>query len=192
MRKLPGLEYSCFLSSDRSQKLSPGVESLVRDLFHKVTPPAWQQERREQMAKRPREEEEEEEEFSPADTGSPVASGITGTEKSSTSAKIVHLDVDKDSGEAFPNKAAMQCSLPPHKQILSFETYEEYEIHYHKVHVNRCLECRKNFPTDHFLNLHIFENHDALVAVKKERGDKTVPIPTMACRNSLHVFDVLS
>jgi len=40
--------------------------------------------------------------------------------------------------------------------------------------VNRCLECRRNFPTEHFLNLHIEENHDALVSVRRERGEKTV------------------
>ncbi|KAH8600808.1 hypothetical protein B0O99DRAFT_609527 [Bisporella sp. PMI_857] len=67
----------------------------------------------------------------------------------------------------------MICSLPGHAQNLRFSTYEEYEIHYNKTHLNRCLECRKNFPTNHFLNLHIEENHDALAAVRRERGEKT-------------------
>jgi len=67
----------------------------------------------------------------------------------------------------------MICSLPPHRQTLSFATYEEYEVHYLKTHTNRCTECRKNFPTEHFLNLHIEENHDSLVSVRKERGEKT-------------------
>lgn len=39
--------------------------------------------------------------------------------------------------------------------------------------MNRCVECRKNFPTEHFLNLHIEENHDALVGVRKDRGERT-------------------
>jgi len=67
----------------------------------------------------------------------------------------------------------MRCSLPPHRDTLCFASFEDYEIHYKKDHTNRCLECRKNFPTEHFLNLHIEENHDALVSVKKERGDRT-------------------
>ena len=35
------------------------------------------------------------------------------------------------------------------------------------------MECRRNFPTDHFLSLHIAENHDPLNASKRDRGDKT-------------------
>lgn len=67
----------------------------------------------------------------------------------------------------------MRCSLPPHRGTLTFATYEEYDVHYAKTHVNRCLECRKNFPTEHFLNLHIEENHDSLVSVRRDRGERT-------------------
>jgi hypothetical protein len=56
---------------------------------------------------------------------------------------------------------------------MSFATFEEYEVHYNKTHVNRCIECRKNFPTPHFLNLHQEENHDPLVEVLRERGERT-------------------
>ncbi|KAJ8068851.1 hypothetical protein OCU04_002539 [Sclerotinia nivalis] len=66
----------------------------------------------------------------------------------------------------------MRCSLPGHHRTLSFLSYDEYEVHYKKSHMNRCLECRKNFPSEHFLNLHIEENHDALVSVRKDRGEK--------------------
>jgi len=89
----------------------------------------------------------------------------------SSSPKIVQLD--PDSGEAAP-VTEMRCSLPPHRGTLTFASFEEYDVHYAKTHVNRCIECRKNFPTEHFLNLHIEENHDALVSVRKERGEKTV------------------
>ena len=90
---------------------------------------------------------------------------------SSAPSKIIHLDTE--SGEARL-VTEMRCSLPPHRQTLSFPSYDDYEVHYAKTHVNRCIECRKNFPTEHFLNLHIEENHDALVSVKRERGEKTV------------------
>lgn len=91
------------------------------------------------------------------------------TDEPSQTSKIRHLDIE--GGEASPS-TEMRCSLPPHRQTLSFTSYEDYEIHYNKTHVNRCLECRKNFPTDHFLNLHIEENHDALMGVRKDRGEK--------------------
>ena len=68
----------------------------------------------------------------------------------------------------------MHCSLPPHRETLSFTSYEDYEVHYLQSHVNRCSECSKNFPTGHLLNLHIEENHDPLAAARRARGDKTV------------------
>ncbi|KAI9646712.1 hypothetical protein NHQ30_004709 [Ciborinia camelliae] len=85
----------------------------------------------------------------------------------STSSKIFHID--QESGESL---SVMRCSLPGHHRTLSFLSYDDYEVHYKKSHMNRCLECRKNFPSEHFLNLHIEENHDALVSVRKDRGEK--------------------
>ncbi|KAJ4311235.1 hypothetical protein N0V84_010560 [Fusarium piperis] len=68
---------------------------------------------------------------------------------------------------------AMRCNLPPHREPLAFKTYDEYEVHYNKSHTNRCLECRKNFPSEHLLNVHIEECHDPLVTVKREKGEHT-------------------
>ena len=79
--------------------------------------------------------------------------------------------IDSDSN-VLPE--VMHCSLPPHPETLSFTSYEDYEVHYLQSHVNRCSECSKNFPTGHFLNIHIEENHDPLAAVRRARGDKTV------------------
>lgn len=127
------------------------------------------------MAKRSRED------FEPSSPESELSgeSSITArsvihpgaTDIPSSTSKLLHLD--SPSGEAQPI-AVMRCSLPPHRQTLTFSTYEDYDVHYAKTHTNRCVECRKNFPTEHFLNLHIEENHDALVSVRRERGDKTV------------------
>lgn len=69
-------------------------------------------------------------------------------------------------------KSVVYCSLPPHS-LQSFTSYEEHDIHYQKYHVNRCSDCSKNFPTEHFLNLHIAENHDPIRDARKERGEKT-------------------
>ena len=70
----------------------------------------------------------------------------------------------------------MRCSLPPHRETLSFASYADYEVHYRQAHVNRCVECGKNFPTDLFLNLHIEENHDSLLLARRGRGEKTVSV----------------
>ncbi|KAE8146173.1 hypothetical protein BDV25DRAFT_55325 [Aspergillus avenaceus] len=74
---------------------------------------------------------------------------------------------------ASPVADVMRCSLPPHRETLTFISYNDYEVHYKQTHVNRCAECGKNFPTDRFLNLHIEENHDSLTATKRDRGEKT-------------------
>lgn len=90
--------------------------------------------------------------------------------------KIVELD-----SENSTDTMAMTCCLPPHEPLV-FSTYGEYESHYYSTHTNRCHECGKNFPSDHMLNLHIEETHDSFVAVKRERGEKTV------CNYPPHAF----
>jgi hypothetical protein len=85
-------------------------------------------------------------------------------------AKIVDLDLsDSDSRDI-----QMRCSLPPHREPRVFPTYDAYEAHYRDQHTNRCVACRKNFPSAHLLGLHIEETHDAFVQAKRERGDRTV------------------
>ncbi|KAK3071871.1 hypothetical protein LTR53_007862 [Teratosphaeriaceae sp. CCFEE 6253] len=69
-------------------------------------------------------------------------------------------------------RPAMRCLLPPHK-AQSFATYAEYEVHYAQAHSNRCAECHVNLPSAHFLDLHIAENHDPLLASEREGGKKT-------------------
>ncbi|KAK5122607.1 hypothetical protein LTR85_003870 [Meristemomyces frigidus] len=71
-----------------------------------------------------------------------------------------------------PSASTMRCLLPPHK-ALSFATFADYDTHYQQAHTNRCTDCKKNFPTSHFLELHIAENHDPIVAAKREKGEKT-------------------
>ncbi|KAK0389448.1 hypothetical protein NLU13_3023 [Sarocladium strictum] len=86
--------------------------------------------------------------------------------------KITELDTavledDEETG------VDMKCFLPPHKEPLTFNSYEEYESHYRSYHTHRCLDCRKNFPSEHLLNVHIEECHDPLVIVKRDRGEHT-------------------
>ncbi|KAI2631025.1 hypothetical protein GGR54DRAFT_585220 [Hypoxylon sp. NC1633] len=128
--------------------------------------------------KRSREHEEDEEISSPeseissertSDRASPrIIDGFRPT-------KITELDEtavdDKDSNSNTP--FTMRCSLPPHRDVLSFKTYAEYEAHHNSTHTNRCVECRKNFPSEHLLSIHIEECHDAFAAVKREKGEHT-------------------
>ncbi|KAH7329211.1 hypothetical protein B0I35DRAFT_473832 [Stachybotrys elegans] len=86
--------------------------------------------------------------------------------------KFTELDsaiADDDDDTAI----AMKCSLPPHKEPLSFKSYAEYDAHYSSFHTNRCLECHKNFPSEHLLGIHIEEFHDPLVIVKRDKGEHT-------------------
>ncbi|KAF1811431.1 hypothetical protein P152DRAFT_399045 [Eremomyces bilateralis CBS 781.70] len=64
----------------------------------------------------------------------------------------------------------MKCFLPPHRP-LTFQTYEEYELHYTQAHRHRCAECMKNLPSDRYLELHIAENHNPINQARKERGE---------------------
>ncbi|KAI5867953.1 hypothetical protein GGS23DRAFT_591762 [Durotheca rogersii] len=85
-------------------------------------------------------------------------------------AKIAELD---ESAVNTTDTFAMRCSLPPHREVLSFKTYAEYESHHNRTHTNRCVECGKNLPSEYLLNVHIEECHDVFVAVKREKGEHT-------------------
>ncbi|KAJ3565624.1 hypothetical protein NPX13_g7437 [Xylaria arbuscula] len=85
-------------------------------------------------------------------------------------AKIAELD---ESAVDTSSDIAMRCSLPPHRDVLSFTTYGDYEAHYNKLHTNRCADCHKNFPSEHLLNVHFEDCHDVFAAVKREKGEHT-------------------
>lgn len=103
---------------------------------------------------------------------SPSLSSTAPTEDPEQPLKRLHLD-DGDASTSLVSGQAILCSLPGHAEI-SLPTYNDYEIHYEHYHLHRCNECHKNFPSDHYLQLHISENHDPIVAVKRERGERTV------------------
>ncbi|OHE96092.1 zinc finger protein [Colletotrichum orchidophilum] len=106
------------------------------------------------------------------------ASGISADERSSSeistsddrAAKFTGVEPD---AEGASEDFAMKCSLPPHKEALTFKTYDDYEAHYIATHTNRCLECGRNLPSGHLLNVHHEECHDSFAAVKRERGEHT-------------------
>jgi hypothetical protein len=124
---------------------------------------------------------------------------------------IVEYEEDTLAGHAPPTKFShtdpevhppipvrvMQCTLAPHRERLSFDTQEEYEVHYAKEHTNRCATCSKNFPTARFLELHIEENHNSLREALAARGEKTYGCFVEGCdrkcstpqKRRLHLID---
>ncbi|KAI5465802.1 hypothetical protein BGZ63DRAFT_374577 [Mariannaea sp. PMI_226] len=112
-------------------------------------------------------------------------------------AKVTHLDSAIEDDDDQEETIIMRCNLPPHKEPLTFRSYDEYEVHYNKAHTNRCLECHRNFPTDHLLTVHIEEFHDPLISVKREKGEHTYSCFVEGCerkclthqKRRLHLID---
>lgn len=121
-----------------------------------------------------------------SDPGAPFISAASNEIRSSKYLQVT----DEPAGASV----AMKCSLAPHPETITFNTFEDFEVHYAQNHSNRCSECHKNFPTEHFLGLHISENHDPLVAARKAREEKTVSRAYCCaiCADRLHSIDALS
>ncbi|KAK4504727.1 hypothetical protein PRZ48_002689 [Zasmidium cellare] len=100
------------------------------------------------------------------DTLAPHDDGPSQSEDMAHTPKYTGLDSEEDDRQAF------HCLLPPHK-TLKFASYTDFESHYNQTHTNRCRECNKNFPSSHFLDVHLSENHDPIVATKRDKGEKT-------------------
>jgi hypothetical protein len=50
-----------------------------------------------------------------------------------------------------------------------FETIKKYEEHYHAKHWHVCSQCKKTYPTEFLLGLHVQECHDMFFKVKSEK-----------------------
>lgn len=105
-------------------------------------------------------------------TSTPSGSAVYTPSRSTSVEPIEHATKYAQLELAAPSSSAMRCLLPPHRP-MSFSSYAEYETHYSQSHSNRCSDCHHNFPTAHFLEIHIAENHDPIVAARRERGEKT-------------------
>jgi len=107
--------------------------------------------------------------------------------------KCTHID-NPASGT---RTAVMQCDLPPHQGSLAFDSVEDYEVHYLKEHTYRCSSCGRNFPSGHFLGLHMDERHNVLRETLQERGEKTFGCFVEGCdrkcstpaKRRLHLID---
>lgn len=83
-------------------------------------------------------------------------------------AKLQELEIEED----IPPAHRMQCSLPPHPPV-SFASTNDFDVHYVKEHTNRCSSCGKNFPSTHYLALHIDENHNPVREAVAAQGERT-------------------
>jgi hypothetical protein len=57
-----------------------------------------------------------------------------------------------------------------------------YEHHFDTNHRHICQTCKKAFPGEKWLVLHIREIHDVLVRIQRERGEKIV---SLSCKTRL-------
>jgi hypothetical protein len=130
-----------------------------------------------------------------------VASSSTADNKESTSAESDSPRPTKfnaaDIVEVDTSMSTIQCSLPPHKECLTFPSIEKFELHYAKDHSNRCVSCGKNFPTAHLLALHGDEHHNPFREALQEQGEKTYGCFVEGCekkcstpqKRRLHLID---
>ncbi|KAK4249951.1 hypothetical protein C7999DRAFT_29626 [Corynascus novoguineensis] len=115
-------------------------------------------------------------------------------ETSAPAAKIAGLDL---SSNASNGNVEVHCSLPPHREPEIFSSYSAYEAHYRDQHSNRCVQCRKNFPSAHLLGLHIEETHDSFAQVRREKGERTYSCFVEGCdrkcstpqKRKMHLID---
>lgn len=68
---------------------------------------------------------------------------------------------------AAPLISEFQCHIAGCKQL--FDTLEGYEHHYNSLHRHVCSSCKRSFPTNHLLDIHILEWHDSLFQVMAEK-----------------------
>lgn len=55
---------------------------------------------------------------------------------------------------------------------ITFSSQNEYEVHFLGRHFHQCSACKRRFPNDGLLQIHIEENHDPFFELKKEQGLK--------------------
>lgn len=61
-----------------------------------------------------------------------------------------------------------RCAVPGCAE--TFESITKCEEHYQLAHVHECSLCKRSFPSDHWLDLHIRESHDSFFSVCMERN----------------------
>ncbi|XP_076830514.1 zinc finger protein 511 [Brachyhypopomus gauderio] len=66
-----------------------------------------------------------------------------------------------------PRVSEFKCHIAGCRQL--FDTLDGYEHHYNSLHRHVCCSCKRSFPSNHLLDVHILEWHDALFQVMAEK-----------------------
>lgn len=66
-----------------------------------------------------------------------------------------------------PTVSAFGCHIAGCSQL--FDTLEGYEHHYSSLHRHVCSSCRRSFPSDRLLDIHILEWHDSYFQIMAEK-----------------------
>ncbi|XP_072533101.1 zinc finger protein 511 isoform X2 [Salminus brasiliensis] len=66
-----------------------------------------------------------------------------------------------------PHVSEFRCHITGCKQL--FDTLEGYEHHYNSLHRHVCSNCKRSFPSNRLLDIHILEWHDSLFQVMAEK-----------------------
>lgn len=78
----------------------------------------------------------------------------------------------------FLSISEFQCHIAGCKQL--FDTVEGYEHHYNSLHRHVCSSCKRSFPSNRLLDIHILEWHDSLFQVMAERECMVMSIAEMS------------
>ncbi|XP_002741505.1 zinc finger protein 511-like [Saccoglossus kowalevskii] len=80
-------------------------------------------------------------------------------------AKQYPLDLEDDDTE--PSVPEFKCHEPRCNDL--FTSIQAYEIHYNSKHRYVCNHCKRFFPSNHLLDIHVLEWHDALFQMLAEK-----------------------
>lgn len=69
----------------------------------------------------------------------------------------------------YPRVPEFTCQVAGCCQV--FAALEDYQHHYHMLHVNTCSLCNRAFPSGHLLDAHILEWHDSMFQILAQRQD---------------------
>ncbi|XP_077985837.1 zinc finger protein 511-like [Glandiceps talaboti] len=80
--------------------------------------------------------------------------------------KQISLDFEEQD-DLFNSVNEFKCHEPGCHQF--FTRISSYESHYNSKHRHVCMHCKRFFPSDHLLDIHVLEWHDALFQILAEK-----------------------
>eukprot|EP00112_Aurelia_sp_Birch-Aquarium-sp1_P004481 Seg1509.4 transcript_id=Seg1509.4/GoldUCD/mRNA.D3Y31 product="Zinc finger protein 511" protein_id=Seg1509.4/GoldUCD/D3Y31 len=63
----------------------------------------------------------------------------------------------------------------------TFKTTKAFELHHSNAHKFTCEECKRNFPSNFLLDIHLTETHDTMFDIRIERGEAAFVCLVEAC-----------